>query len=91
MHEGTMSAIIKRIHPDHRRKRFWTPTLFESSIAILLAVLWLIAIALVIRHEQAGFFLSAAYVLLGLIGLAVSWLLLWPLLRILIHWTEQET
>ncbi len=84
-----MSGIVKNSQIDHRPKRFWTPTPFESSIAALLAVLWLIAIALVIRHEQAGFFLSVAYALLGFIGLAVSWLLIWPLLRILTHWARE--
>ena len=67
------------------RRSFWRPTSFELLIAIVVVVAWFFGIVVLIRHEQAGLLLSAAYILLGLIGVAVSWLLMWPLMRILLH------
>ncbi len=76
---------MRRLPNKHARRSFWTPTRFEFAICVLLVALWLAGIVVVIRHEQAGLWLSAAYVLLSIIGACISWLLVWPLLRILIH------
>jgi hypothetical protein len=70
------------------KQRYWTPSPFESLIGGVLIFVWIGAIVVVICHEQPGFVMSTAYVLLGIIGAVVSWLLLWPLLRIMIHWMD---
>ncbi|HEX8521454.1 MAG TPA: hypothetical protein VF669_04300 [Tepidisphaeraceae bacterium] len=82
---------MKRIADRTRRRRsFWTPTRFELGICIFVVALWLLATIIVIKHEQVGWLVGAAYVLMGVIGACVSWLLLWPLLRILVHAMENE-
>jgi hypothetical protein len=75
--------------PRQAKPRFWTPSPFEWLIAAVLIVVWSVGIVIVIRHEDAGFWMSMAYVLLGVVGTAVSWLLLWPLLRIMLHWMDE--
>src|SRR5438045_1529247 len=80
-----MSAgLSKRADEDvsrHQNRAFWRPTAFETLIACVVAAAWLLAIVVMIRHEQSGVLMSIVYLALALLGIAVSWLLLWPLLR----------
>ncbi len=84
------ARIIKHDHDSSPRRPFWTPTFFEALIACVLLGAWIAGIIIVIRHEQAGFLLSIAYLLLALIGAAASWLLVWPLLRVIAHYTNHD-
>ena len=79
-----MPALVKR-HPMIKRRSFWTPTFLESLVGCVLLAAWIVAMIIIIRHEEAGILLSVVYLLVGLIGAAVSWLLLWPLLRIIMR------
>jgi hypothetical protein len=70
-------------------RRFWRPTAFELLIGLVLIVVWSAGVLVVVRHEQSGVLMTAGYVLLGVIGVAVSWLLLWPALRIMLYWMDE--
>ena len=75
---------IKRLDsPELSPRPFWRPTPLEWLVAAALAFAWALVMAVVIKHEQAGAFLSVVYVLLGATGWIVSWLLVWPVLRYL--------
>jgi hypothetical protein len=69
--------------PRQRRRAYWTPTLLEGLAGIGLAAAWLIGVLIVIRHEDVGFFLTIVYLLMALVGAAVTWLIVWPLIRTL--------
>jgi hypothetical protein len=82
---------MKRIEDQAvRRRSFWTPTRFEGGMFLFVVLVWALASIVVIRHEQAGWLLSVVYLLLAMIGAGVSWLLLWPVLRIVMHATEEK-
>ena len=77
-------SIEQSTPPDRRQQQpFWRPTPLEWLVAVALAGGWALAMAVVIKHEHAGVFLSVVYVLLGATGWVVSWLLIWPVLRYL--------
>jgi presenilin-like A22 family membrane protease len=83
--------MMKRPDDINRARRaFWRPTRFEAGVGILVVVAWFLGIIVVIHHEQAGWLLSLAYLLIAIIGICVSWLILWPVLRIVVHAMEND-
>ena len=69
--------------PEERKRPYWTPTWFEGLVGIGLAAAWMIGVFVAIRHEDVGFFLTVVYLAMGLVGAIVTWLLVWPVMRVL--------
>jgi hypothetical protein len=48
-----------------------------------LAGVWILATVVAIRHEDVGVLLTIVYVAMALVGAIVTWLIVWPLMRML--------
>ena len=75
-----------RVAPKEQRRKtrpYWTPTLPEALVGGGLAGVWILATVVAIRHEDVGVLLTIVYVAMALVGAIVTWLIVWPLMRML--------
>jgi hypothetical protein len=80
------SSLAKDAERIAKRERpYWIPTWFEGMVGLGFAAAWMLGVFVAIRHEDVGFFLTMVYLAMGLIGALVTWLLVWPIMRVLLR------
>jgi hypothetical protein len=82
--DSSKSALAKDVEQPARAKPYWVPTWFEGMVGIGLAGAWMFGVFVAIRHEDVGFFLTVVYLAMGLVGAVVTWLLVWPVMRMML-------